>query len=395
MKQKHVLMVADHVPYVKYVTSLGMKVTLFQSPNRSHLINTSISPDVHIFPLDDTDKALKLSRVLHEIDRFDGVFSFSEEGVELASMIANSLELLNNPVSAVQTLINKASLRALLNNNHISKVQFLETKDLQEAKSFIKKYEFPFILKPSNGSGSKGIYIANTEKEFEAAFNAVRNIDSRNLVLIEEYLDGLEFSVESLTIDGIHHLLCITDKLTLYPSFVEVGHTLPSRLDKQKQQEIFLLVNEVLDLIGHVIGPSHIEVKYTSKGPKIIEAHSRPGGDFIAYMVENALGIDMLTLSIKKFLGESVSVPDLSTDAAAVRYFQINPGKVVEIEGIDVIRAHPNVIWVDCSLQLGDDVPVITHSHSRVGCVVVKANSADKAAAIADELVNKLHVITE
>ncbi len=169
---------------------------------------------------------------------------------------------------------------------------------------------------------------------------------------------------------------------------------MPSRLPKLIQEEIFSLVNNLLNIIDHQIGPSHVEVKYTSKGPRIIEAHTRPGGDFIAYMLEKAFKIDILSLTAKYLLGEDVIMPPIIPTGAAVRYFQINPGEIISIEGINEIRKHPNVVWVDCSLEVGNHIPEMVNSYTRSGCVVVTASSPDEAAKIADSLVKNLTVIT-
>ncbi|MEJ3719959.1 ATP-grasp domain-containing protein [Paenibacillus polymyxa] len=394
MNKRHVLMIADHVPYVKYVTSLNADVTLFQLPHRAHLVDPQICESVHFFSFRNVNLAISLAEQIHNIHPFDAVFSFTEEGVELASIIANHLNLVNNPIFTVQAALNKANLRTILNEKGISVVKFIQTNELLEGIEFAYSNSYPLVLKPSCGSGSKGIFIVQSDEDFVNAFKKVQLIDDNNLVLIEEFLDGPEFSVESISFDGKHHIITITDKKIMEPNCVEVGHSLPSIINKEIQQSIEAVVLDVLNVLKVEIGPTHIEVKLTSKGPKIVEAHTRPGGDFIAYMVENALGIDMLTLSAKKYLGIDVDLPEKADGGAAVRYFQFTPGVVVSIEGLEKVKSDPNVIWVDFSLETGDSVSDIVDSHSRNGCVVTKCSNVKEAINQAERLVKELKVVT-
>ncbi len=217
MVKKHVLMVADHVPYVNYVTSLGVDVTLFQSLDRAHLTNASLYAGLYLFPLVDVEKGVSLAHAINKLRPIDAVISFTEEGVKLAAIIAESLHILHNSVKAVHLVHSKPDLRELLNSNNISEVKFLKTSELDEARRFVSKTTFPVVVKPINSAGSKGVSIVTNYNELEEAFCLVQKVDNNDFVLIEEFLDGPEVSVEFMTLGGVHYPITITDKILTAP----------------------------------------------------------------------------------------------------------------------------------------------------------------------------------
>ena len=117
--------------------------------------------------------------------------------------------------------------------------------------------------------------------------------DSFDEFLMEEFLDGPEISVETLTFDGRHVVVAVTDKEIGGPGFVEIGHSQPSGCSAETLREVTRLVTDFLDAVGLRNGPGHTEVKLTSRGPRIVESHNRVGGGRINELAEIAYGVDM------------------------------------------------------------------------------------------------------
>src|SRR5262249_51439024 len=142
----------------------------------------------------------------------------------------------------------------------------------------------PAILKPVRGSASCSVIKIDGPAAIEAAWNAFPETE-RNRFIVEEFLEGPEFSVESFSFNGFHSILAVTEK-HCSESFVELGHVLPAALPKQTEDEIVACVRNFLDLVTLKDGPAHTEVKLTLAGPRIVEGHNRVGGDKINELVE-------------------------------------------------------------------------------------------------------------
>ncbi|MDR6224743.1 ATP-grasp domain-containing protein [Desmospora profundinema] len=394
MKRKRILMVGDNWEYIRYymVEKLDLRVTLFQTPERKSCVKEELCEAVYYFPFDDHDKGILLAKELHQKEEFDAVWTFSEVGGELASLIGEALMLPCNSSEAERIAREKSRLRERLNKNNVSRVEFLVTDQVEQALGFSNRVGFPVMLKPVDSSGSRQIYKAMNEDQLRCSFQSVRDTDHR--VLIEEYLEGTEVSVEFITFDGIHYPLQITDKIVSDTTYVEMGHTMPAQLDKQTWNSIIELVKKMLTLIGHWIGPTHTEVKITNKGIKIIETHTRPGGDFIPYMLDKVFGVDVFVLTINHLLGMKKQMSIMQDKGAAVRYFEAEPGVIQSIQGIEKVKDDPHVLIVDFERKAGEQVAEAKDSFSRPGCLVVSAETPQKAAEVADYLKNKVNIYT-
>lgn len=387
-------MIGDHVPYVRHAKALGFDVTLFQSPLRISLVDASMCSSVHVFDFKNINIAKELAKTIHRFFPFDAIWTFTEEAVELTSLVAEELGFPNIPYNTVQLAQNKGLFRKALNDQGISSVAFIQTNELSDVKKFALQVGYPIVCKPVDGAASKDVFIVENEKELEEVFTK-KIKQPLSSFIIEEFLDGPEVSVEFVTFNGVHYPLVITDKLITPKRCVEVGHTIPAKCsnDPMFREEIYGLVIQMLDLIGHRFGPSHTEIKLTSKGPKIIEVNIRPGGDFIPYMIDKALDYDMFSETLKYLVKEQYSIPLLKEGAAAVRYFQFPPGVVEEISGIDEVKQDPDLLWLEFNLKKGDIIQEMVNSYTRSGCVVVKGETAEIAALNAKRLMDKIKIV--
>ena len=195
-------------------------------------------------------------------------------------------------------------------------------------------------------------------------------------------MQGPEVSVEVMTVDGIPHILAVTDKLTTgAPYFVEMGHSQPSRLSKTTIDTIKDLAVKAIRSVGINMGPAHVEMIVTAQGPKMVELGARMGGDCITtHLVPLSTGIDMVKATIDISLGLYPDIEPKFEQGSAIRYFQVCPGKIYSIEGINAARKIAGICDIICTKKIGDLVTDIHSSIDRMGCVI--AQRGDAAAAI-------------
>jgi len=211
--------------------------------------------------------------------------------------------------------------------------------------------------------------------------------------IIEEYVDGPELSVESVSFAGRHVIVAITEKFIDPDSFTELGHALPARLDPSVRGEVRQAVTSFLDLVGIRDGVCHTEVRLGPRGPAIIEGHNRPGGDAIADLVQGAFGVDLISSALGWQLGLVPELPDevRPLAGACTRFLVGPPGRVESVDGVEAARAQDGVLCVRIGIQPGATVRPVTDNLDRLGLIAVTgADTSDaiaRAAQIAAEFI--------
>lgn len=213
-------------------------------------------------------------------------------------------------------------------------------------------------------------------------------------VIVEEYLDGPEVSVEVMVVNGIVHVLQITDKITTgAPHFVEMGHTQPSRLPFPTQDAIRQVAESACKAVGINKGPAHVEMKVTSRGPVMIELGARMGGDNITtHLVPLSTGIDMVGSTIKVALGEDPDIKPTLHCGSAIRYFEVPFGVIKTIDNMDEARRVPGVKQITFTKQVGEESSPIQCSNDRIGFVIAQGATAEDAVKACEEAMKVIQI---
>jgi biotin carboxylase len=206
--------------------------------------------------------------------------------------------------------------------------------------------------------------------------------------IVEGYVEGREYSVETLTLRGEHVVLAITEKLTSGPpSFIEIGHQLPARLSEEETAEVKRVVEELLRAVGHEWGPAHTElILSTERGPVIIETHTRFGGDQIWEMVELVVGTRLAAATVAGLLGirGSTCVPPAG-GGAAIRYFAHENATVVGVSGVEAAQASPGIVRVAMLVSPGQALGALKGSRNRQGYVLAIGDNVEEAVERAEK----------
>jgi len=259
----------------------------------------------------------------------------------------------------------------------------------------------PLIVKPSRNSGSRGVTRLTAEDGRDKLIEAFRYAlgESRDpTVVIEEFVEGPEFSVEMLVWDGRPHVLAVTDKETTGPPhFVEMGHSQPTRQPPDVRAAIVRAAILGARALGIDWAAVHAEVKLSPRGPVIIEIGARLGGDFITTeLVPRSTGIDMVAGAINLALGREADLtPVHEPQGAAIRYCRHQPGRVVAVEGVRRARGMPGVAIVAVDVAVGGAVGEVTSSLTRVGHVIAEGPTAEAAIARAEAARDAITIRTD
>ena len=262
--------------------------------------------------------------------------------------------------------------------------KFFKVSNENEYMEAVKHFNVPFIVKPADSSGSRGIFevkdITN-ERVIKEAYRYCHPYSRVGDVVVEEYMNGPEVSVETISVDGTCHVIQITDKLTTgAPHYVETGHSQPTQLSKDVSNQIADVAKAANKAIGIVNGPSHTEIIVTSEGPKIVEIGARLGGDNInTHLVPLSTGINIVECCIKIALGEKPDIKPKWNKGSAIRYFNQHAGIIKSIDGIEETKNIKGVQQISIVHGVGEEITEVTSSGARMGFVIAQDKDVESA----------------
>lgn len=265
---------------------------------------------------------------------------------------------------------------------------------LDDLETIGNNITFPCISKPVDNAGSRGVMLIHSRDELNQAVK-YSSLNGRNGgVIIEEYLQGSEVSVEAMAVNGTVNILQVTDKLTTgAPHFVEMGHSQPSQLGKENVEAIKELAVRAVKAVGISNGPAHVEIMLTAKGPKMIELGARMGGDCITtHLVPLSTGIDMIKATIDICLGNIPDIEQKFNKGSAIRYFNISCGKILNISGVDNATKLNGVYQISLYKQIGDEIKTIDSSTDRVGFVISQGDNVKEAVNICERALCEIDI---
>ena len=312
----------------------------------------------------------------------DGICSIASDLASITvNYVAQNMGLISNNLDCSLKSTNKYYMRRCFEENGDPSPRCMLISNKKDLKGI--KFEYPLIVKPTDRSGSRGVSKIEKYEELNDAIKSALKESFDKEVLIEEYVEGQEYSIESITYKGIHTVLTVTNKYTTgSPNYVETGHLEPAGLDKELYERVEKVVKHALDSLGVEYGASHSEVKIDSDGNiKIIEIGSRMGGDMIgSSLVELSTGYDFVESVIDVSLGRKPKeyINKHLTNAAIKFVFDKN-----DIETYKKYKDKVNIVdyYFDDNLD-----EIVTDSSNRHGYFVI---TSDDRRVLEDILENK------
>jgi biotin carboxylase len=336
-------------------------------------------------------------------DQLDALIPATDYASHLSAKVGERLGLRGVPYEAALRSRNKDLARLAYAEHDVPSAKFKKVRTYEEAAAAAEDIGYPVVLKPTNCASSQNVYFIQDEGHLQKAMETIldfkityMDFKVREEYLIEEYLDGPEFSVELFVREGEAIFSAVTEKITTpLPYFVEISHTLPSPSYTEHEREIVRTAVEALGAIGITDGPSHVEVKLTSHGPRIIEVNGRPGGDNISSdLLVQAFGVDIFEATVNYYLDNPIDISKKHHRAASIAYLTADQDGIYErIEGLEKIEQHANVIRSQFSVSPGDAVTVAKSSDDRLGYIITVGDTPQEAKELASSLVGNLKVI--
>lgn len=354
------------------------------------------------------------SEVIEKIETFleqnpdvtiDGAVTFWEDDVPLLSKVCDHFGFIGNTHQTAINTRNKYEMRKRLKETGLGSPGYhliLNKEDLDDAIDWIG---FPAVMKPVWGADSQFVVLVKDQDEaYDTYEYLLKNCNEQydpifkyneGAFLYEEYVDGTEISLECYSQYGIPQVVGINEKQPITPPyFIEYGDICPARLSPEVEQEVIKLAESALIALGVQNSLSHIELKISSQGPKIIEVASRMGGDDIWLNVKTVWGYDLVKMGIQIALGQKVEYKKREPrDCVICRYF-IPPysGIITNISGVREAKEIKNVLELNLTKDVGDAVLVPPEGYENMGWVIAKGRSYQEAETVMERAFRKLDI---
>ena len=248
---------------------------------------------------------------------------------------------------------------------------------------------YPLIVKPRDNSGSRGVKLCRNKEELQEAMQEALQYSHLDTVLVEEYIEGQEYSIEGLHYNGKSEVIQFTEKTTTeFPYNVELAHKQPANLTEDHKHYIRELVSKSANCMHFENCPSHSGFKVNERGFGILDPRPRWGAHYItSTLVPLSTGINMEDQLLNIALGGKVDTQTGRVEkASGVCFFCLPEGIVKKIDPqINDVTTWPGIYSFELKLKESDEVHQITSSLNRYGQFVVQANTRLELDYLMDE----------
>ncbi len=260
--------------------------------------------------LKDREKILDYARVLKKEEGLLGIFT---AGTDFSASVSYASEKLGFHSHSFESTLNaseKQRMRGCFERANLPSPRFFSAETEEDALVFAEKLGFPCVVKPTDNMGARGCRLVRNLGEAESSIkNAFKN-SRGGRVIIEEYMEGPEFSIDAIVYNGTMTVTGFADRHIHYePYFIETGHTMPSVFDEKKRLELVSVFAKAVNALGLTEGAAKADIKYTEKGPRIGEVAARLSGGYMSgWTFPYSSGLNLTAEALKIAVGRKPDV---------------------------------------------------------------------------------------
>ena len=315
----------------------------------------------------------------------DGVLTAATDfGVLSASFVAQEMGLPGLRYEAAQLIKNKYRVRKCLFENRVDDTeQAFEVTGETDLESLAGRIRYPVMVKPCDGSGSRGASRVDRPENLATACAYAVNGSITHRAEIESFITGQEYGAESLVLDGQVHVLAIMKKkMTAPPYYAELGHAIPNGLPVRLEQKVRECVERAIRALGVNFGAVNMDLLITEDGRvSIVDVGARMGGNLIGpCIIPYGTGVDYPTALIRASVGDPVDLTPGPHGAVATRLLAFPKGKVGHLPDMSAIERR---FEVEIYHHMTEGMEIHEYHTNLDGCgyVVARADTAEEAAA--------------
>lgn len=322
--------------------------------------------------------------------KIDGVTTTSATiTLPAVAAIAHELKLPGINPEAVDTLTNKFSIKQTLKDSGLNIFgHFADVSSTNLLNTQIDLIQYPSVVKPMDGSGSKGVVVVHNQHELPKAIEYALKGSRNNKVYVEQFIDGTEYGVECFVEYGVIHLYGIIKQTFLKDASgkIEYGHSLPSKLDKETESAVQEQVINGIKALGINFGSVNMDIILSpSNIPYIIDVGARIGLNQIAErLLPFSTGVDILSNTIRAAVRDNYSFSPKHYKPVASRLLIFRPGIIKHIEDLSGLIDGNKVLDIVITKKPGDIILPYRVKSDTCGWVITAGKTLEDAVIIAN-----------
>lgn len=273
------------IPAILSAKELGYRVCLVDADDKA--IAISKADEFRKIDLKDKEGILQYAKSLQNGPGLAAVFTAGTDFSVSVSYVCQKLNLPSHTFDAALNASIKTRMRKCFSDANVPSPKFFNldkdnfTQDkLKEISSLIG---FPLVVKPVDNMGARGCRMVRSLKEFEPAVKIAIEVSRSGNAIVEEYMDGPEYSIDALVYNGTFTVTGFALRYIKYPPyFIETGHTMPAELDKSVHNQLISVFALGAKALGLEKGAAKADIKFTKNGPMIGEIAGRLSGGYMS-----------------------------------------------------------------------------------------------------------------
>lgn len=337
-----------------------------------------------------SDAVVESAHSLAKTFPFDGVVGYDDQAIPLVARIANALGLPGHPVEAADAARDKVVMKQHFAAAGLPIAKYHLATGEDDAVRWATDNGYPVVVKPIRGSASQGVIRANDEPALRDAYRRVRRIvrefgldtgdRSDEEQLVEAYLDGSEYSAELIVECGQATVFCRFEKPRALqgPYFEETIYATPPQFTEDETRRFDRLAIDAVESLGLRQGLAHCEIRWSSKGPFVLEVGARLIGGACSRVFRHVLGEDIHSTVLRLAVGEPIQVPEQRPGAAGAMMIPIpKEGRVTAIRGLEDAQRVHGIQDVIVSVRLGDAILPFPEQSCYIGFLTANGSSVE------------------
>jgi biotin carboxylase len=335
------------------------------------------------------------------------VLGVDDNTVVLAALIASALGLPHNSVASVTAARNKYRMREMLRDQGMPVPSFTVFSVHSDPAAAAKTLRYPCVVKPLSLSASCGVIRADSPAEYIAAFYRVAALlqklglaDSADtsgpLLLVEDFIPGVEVALEGLLTEGRLRVLALFDKPDPLngPFFEETIYITPSRLPELTQTRIADCAARAAEALGLREGPIHGELRLNEEGIWVIELAARSIGGRCSRTLRFAAGVSLEEVILRHSLRLALPAFDGMQRPAGVMMLPIpKTGRLQEVRGQIEALGVPGVEELMITVQPGEELVPLPEGTRYLGFIIARGARPEEVETTLREAQRRLHVV--
>lgn len=346
----------------------------------------------------DIEGMVREAKKFAEHEPIHAVITAGTDASMTVAAVANALNLPGIRFKDAEAASNKIKMRKRMKEFGVPIPNFFPVWSLQDTRDALDTLKFPLVMKPADNMGARGVIKVYNRDELHAAFKHAKKYSPTGEMILEEFMEGPEVSVDAITWNGNYRITGLADRIIeREPYFIEVGHNMPSKLSNEIQAEISRVMIQGMKALGINIGAGKGDIKVTPTGVKVGEIAARLSGGYMsAYTYPLSTGINLNRAAILIALGEEPDDLEEKFHKVSIeRSLLASPGKLVSITGLEEARSIPGVNEIFIQSKVGDIISDPTNNIEKSGHVIITSESLEKAEDIFESVKNVLRFETD